>query len=786
MNMENIALGRPYTITPEPNPFPEGDRSAGIETALTDGVYSEGMFHWQPTTMGWNKPREPVEITIDLGEDQPICGLSYSTAAGDSGLTWPQTLSVFVSQDGEHWLFVGDVLRDQTHFPPVHEYCTYRFVTDGLRVHGRYVRLTIVSWPFTFCDEIEVYRGEDEWLSEPIKGYAVADTGEAAYENKRWSCAYWRMRADLQEMEERIQQARLPEAERGRLVTSARALRTEIEALPHHFPDQTLPTLPLNETHAKIYALNAPLLRADGVDALAVWHGNRWDPLTPTQGPRGEQKPELALQMMQNETRAEAINVTNASDEDAELNVIVYATSWKHPERNGWEPLPIVKRTPQWVKIYQVDFTDTHEHAPIATVLREPEKSGEAAMIAVPAGTTRQVWVSFEKPDLKPTEYRFQIELRAGVTVLVEFHLSESRMADRPALALGGWDCVEDRKGHAKELVRVLREHYMNAPWSYSAGPNNPRFTKDGRMLKAPSYQNWDCWVGLWKDCERYHAFLFWGSVEIDKQPASHEMIGSPLFFKITNAIFNHWAAHCKKQGIDPSQVHIFIMDEPHTPEEEERLIHWARAIHESECGFQVWQNAGVTSDEMFQHCDTLVVGLQYLSEADSNARYLESGRPLHIYNTRGPAKLGDPVFYQRAQAWWALQYGATGIHFWRVGPHGNTSGGPYSERQMDYSAFFVMKDEGVVVCKHLEAIREGVEDYEYMRMLEECVRANPAADPEWIEAAQALLDTLPLQITREVRYQMLWDWQRPKARHIFDDARLRVLDMIEELEEKR
>ena len=79
---ENLALGRPYTMVPQPcyrlctDP---GDRKQ-----LTDGQYTKGYLWGDKMTVGWHYA-PPVAITIDLGGDVPIRGVSFNSAARRTG-----------------------------------------------------------------------------------------------------------------------------------------------------------------------------------------------------------------------------------------------------------------------------------------------------------------------------------------------------------------------------------------------------------------------------------------------------------------------------------------------------------------------------------------------------------------------------------------------------------------------------------------------------------------------------------------------------------------------------
>jgi len=86
---ENIARGKKYTLDPRPNY--QYCTDAGDHVQLTDGIYSKGYFWTQTSTVGWSRAH-PVTITIDLEVTQPICGVSFNTAAGVAGVHWPLLL----------------------------------------------------------------------------------------------------------------------------------------------------------------------------------------------------------------------------------------------------------------------------------------------------------------------------------------------------------------------------------------------------------------------------------------------------------------------------------------------------------------------------------------------------------------------------------------------------------------------------------------------------------------------------------------------------------------------
>jgi hypothetical protein len=170
---ENLALGKSYTMSPQPNYSYSTD--PGDVVQLTDGQYTTGRLWTQITTVGWRKV-SLIVISIDLGQDYPLKGLLVNTAAGFAGVHWPRAIYVLVSEDGQVWYEAGELVEMSSRHDPLPPYGTYQIHplwTDQLETHGRYVALVIeVDEKFFFADEIEVFRGV---LSKPYSGPPIAD-----------------------------------------------------------------------------------------------------------------------------------------------------------------------------------------------------------------------------------------------------------------------------------------------------------------------------------------------------------------------------------------------------------------------------------------------------------------------------------------------------------------------------------------------------------------------------------------------------------------------------------
>ena len=153
---QDLALNKPYTLSVLPNyPYtaPPTDKSS-----LTDGIYTEGYFWSKSTTVGW--VRRPVTITIDLEQIQPVGTITFnSVRRSDQNVDFPQNIYVFLSDDNQHFTYIGDAAKDSNGHGP---YLVRKFVLNNINVNARYVSITALPQGNNlFCDEIEVLKGKN-------------------------------------------------------------------------------------------------------------------------------------------------------------------------------------------------------------------------------------------------------------------------------------------------------------------------------------------------------------------------------------------------------------------------------------------------------------------------------------------------------------------------------------------------------------------------------------------------------------------------------------------------
>jgi len=374
----NIARGCTVTFDPQPNYALCTDPEDAVQ--LTDGKYVKGLFWTQTGTVGWQGVSRPIIITIDLGKSEPISGASYSTAAGVAGVYWPKRILMWVGDDAKTWRYTGDLVSlsaaNGSPLPPDYGvYSAHRFATDGLRTRGRYIQFAVSpTGSLVFCDEIEVYRGSDDFRSTGVAMSSLSEHGRIAVTRGRIAT---RLAIDLTTVGQAVDASALSEADKAQMHTGMEDIEQKIPALPD--PDASLKTvLPLNDLHAAILSIYGRVLSSRGLPSLVAWRKHRYDPVSWMEAPStAGSPPAVAIRMMGNEYRADAFLLTNATGKpiDGRLEVL---------------GLPGGPR-PAWLSVSAVPWTDTKILLPVAAALPEAQYAEGAYSIPVPAGMTRKI-----------------------------------------------------------------------------------------------------------------------------------------------------------------------------------------------------------------------------------------------------------------------------------------------------------------------------------------------------------------------------------------------------------
>ena len=797
---ENIALGASYTM--EPGPGYEHCSDPGDVEQLTDGVYTEGYFWTQKSTVGWVRAK-PVILTLDLGTVKPIRGVSFHTAGGFASVGWPEAIYIFTA--GEDGVFheIGELVgasaaqhgrlapkqatdamwaQDGTSFnnaeiqdhydrhrdrypgemtPELREqvrrdlyehrdthYRTYRYWTDRLQTHGRYVCLVV--WPvgkYSFVDEIEVYAGEPEWVNEVLPGRGFTDVSAHADLIAIREGIRRRLARDIEALRQAATDEGVASQARQDVLGELTAVEAELEQASRAYGDDFRAVLPLNSWHERVLRTQAWLWRARGLESLTFWQSNLWDPLPLIGTPDTEAQPEVEVHLMRKEHRAAAFNISNSSDESMQV-------AFRLSGLPGGD-------NPDYVTVHEVAWTDTYGGVPVAAALPEVSPENGLYPVSVPAGITRQVWLTFNPVNVEPGTYEGEIlveSTQSSKRFPLRMHLYPIDFPEKQTLHYGGWDYT-DLIGHFSHVteqnmtafIEHLRERRVDSPWAHPVAL--PRGTHDetGAMTAPPATDHLDTWIERWPDAAQYMVFAE-ATDSFESWPKE-----TPEFNAAVKAWVTFWAEHIRSKGISPEQFALMLADTPANPVADARILAWAKPIREAGTGIRIWENVihGSMDDanqDMIDACHVLTPHYgSFLKQGEAYRNYFRNKRDQGIALEYWSAWMGrtkDP-YMGRLMPWTCWRYGAEAIHLWSFGDTGGASSwNEYVTAGSPYTPIF-LDEASVTAGKHLEAVREGIQDYEYFAMLDRAIQkasAQGITGPE-LENARRLLETLPTRV---------------------------------------
>ncbi len=369
----------------------------------------------------------------------------------------------------------------------------------------------------------------------------------------------------------------------------------------------------------------------------------------------------------------------------------------------------------------------------------------------------------------------------------------------KTTLRVGGWSYTNGNATYGvnprnrKAFLEHMRLHFVNAPWATSSVMMQFKFAADGSA--ELDTKQFDDWIGQWPGARAYMVFLAIGDYSRKgAQSFRGAKVGTPEFDRRVGAWISAWVRHLRTKGISPDQLGLLIHDEPHEGTDITALVAWAKAIRAAEPEVMIWEDTcyrdlAKAPKELFEACDVLCPNRpMWLANRKAFEKFYldqkQKGRQLQSYSCSGPAKLLDPYSYYRLQAWHCQHYGATGSYFWAFGDNGGSSSwNEYMSRHGPFTPLFI-DQRNVVAGKHMEAIRESVEDYEYFVMLRRAVdRAKAAGRSDaTLSRAETLLKTGAAEVLDAPGVDQI-RWHQPKDRTKADAIRVKVLEAIMSLQ---
>ncbi len=742
----NLAAGLPASFDPQPNYGPSTD--AGDPLQLTDGAPASGKGQlWvRKEAVGWAHPKQPIFISFDLGEPKAIGSVSLRTAAGQAGVYWPTAIGLFLSDDGQTWRDAGEIISQSIEegLPEPMAYAEHRFTLRNVAARARYVALCVARGGsgFFVTDEVEI--SEDESGAPPRTLPVVGDLAavrKSIHEGQSARMALRRLGLDLSRLREIVQRAPLPPGEKTAFLTELeqQVATARTQAPPVAEPLRTV--IPITPAQAQLLAFHGRLLEKQGYPRLyfTKTHRNAYLGWLETPALKKQEPIHLAYRQMVDETRADLFLATNASGEQAQVTLKLDAPA-------------------EALTVRYCPWTDTPQLEPVATALLPAEGDNGEWHIPLPPGMTTKIWVSVDAGKLPPGKHTYQGTLSGAGTsptpVSLSTEISPLKMG-RPSLHLGVWDYTNSQSSYGlntanrEAALALMRSHGVDSPWATPAllpMPSEADFDAQDRLLPDRlDFSRFDAWLKLWPDARRYMVFL---NV---KDQIGGARVGTPQFGPRVEAWAQALWQHAGLRGVKPGQLILLLVDEPKTDAQDQLLVAWAEPIRDAVPELKIWSDP-VWKDPLasahpaaFELPDILCPNSGTLAKggpatvAFYQAKRAE-GKPLETYSCSALAPHADPSRYFRMLPWsgWPLRVQAVG--FWSFGDTGGLADcwAAYEpSRGIWYAPAFIGRDSATDTL-HWQAVREGVLDYEYLRMLE---RSLPTITEAPLRAeAEALL----------------------------------------------
>jgi hypothetical protein len=788
----NIALGKSVTFGSNPNYALSTDPEDHLQ--LTDGKRStEGEQReiqnttsiWvQKGTVGWANTFPT--ITIDLGSEQAISGVSYSTAAGRAGVQWPRAIYIAVSDDNKTFHAAGDLiaLARKNGKPPEDGYSTYTFSTHDLKTHGRYIALGVVCSPYIFVDEVEVYAGNPDWLKTPLSGATF--TSIANYMDQSMAATSFKSRLtnDADAVRAAIQSAKIPAARKSELNAKLNAQIAKIDDVTS-VPDDFKAIVPLNNTHRGIFAIYGELLAAEKVKPLTAWKQHRFAYLPLIGKPKTQDKNQLSFSMLKNQIRSDSLLLTNAGSTPKTVSLKI-ANAPRGAQNS-------------WLKMDSVEWADTKEGNVVPDVLMPLEMRNGTAMVSIPAGMTCKIWLTVDSSKLPSGQAGSTLVIGgvdAPMRVPINFDISPIA-ASKPRLSLGMWDYTNGKGSYGitpqnrEAAIALMRSHFVDTPWANAAVLPRPKptdFDAQNNLKNEMDFSNFDEWVALWPGARRYFVFASVGDSSMGGAKR-----GTPEFAPRVGSWAKAISAHMAQLGLKPKQLGILLVDEPHSDAQDEIIDEWAKAINAAAPELTLFQDptwdrpdqakvqGAITEADVI--CPNLPI--YYRGGApvkDYFANLKNRGKELWFYQCSGPIRPYDPQTYFRYNAWHTFSIGGTGQGFWAFGDTGKatSSWNEYSAGGTSYAPAFLSDDE-VRNSVHWDAVREGMQDYEELAMLQDAI--NNSKNAALKTQAQQVLNSAVQAITATYVPEDRFSWKGQKFDPNLGDAQLKkVRAMLEKL----
>jgi hypothetical protein len=738
----NLALSKSYLLSPAPN-YPLCT-DPGDLTQLTDGK-AYGSNWRDKSTVGWRIKSDIPQVTIDLQQVQLVEEVRVHTVGGGAaGAFSPEYAAVLASVDGIRFAHAGTAKgRCETRGPQVKSRQEIVLAAGKLSARARYVKVVLQpSCPLVCLDEIEVLGASGASL------HGAADASRPAVDDMTVALrseeqtflmdSLGFIRAFLESS------SHLQEGERNQFLQKARTLEANLPSVLRDAKDYT-------DRSAEIGRLRAEIYQCLYHKTFVCLPANPMEQFSEGQMVSGQPADRIRLQLWQEEHEPAAFFIVNCSQHPLEINASVsplIGPDKKLAENDG---LILIRRAV---------FVRGRGVGSIADALVLQD---ERPFVVEP-GAIVQLWLSVHARGLGAGSCAGSVGVFARpvgknletVAQLIPLDIAVDPLVfpDHTSLAACNW-AYPKRSEITKHAVEIaaddLRRHYTNViviPSRDLAWPDR-RASDPSAPIPQSSFSEMDELLRVHGYAGRFLLFMALKSVEKDSGRFGQWM--TPAWRRAFTSWLKSVVAHLRAKGVTYDRFALYPFDESLC----DAFYQLAGLIREIDPNVQIYANSFGSGPADFERFSGLVdiwcVPKRPATEHPDWMRRIQTfGKPVWVYDADGPGKANDPYYYYRQMAWWAFKHGLQGVGFWvyadtempplswddtgtALGYYGVVYGGSANHVESGH--------ELIVPSRRWEAWRQGIEDYEYLRVLQDEIAKVPGKSVNQTQKAHHVLD---------------------------------------------
>ncbi|MCH9002023.1 MAG: hypothetical protein IIC02_05560, partial [Planctomycetes bacterium] len=546
---DNLAMGRPYKLTPPPNYKACTDKGDAVQ--LTDGVRRDSNW-MRISTVGWKDQSQPTSIRIDLGSVEPIDEVRISTVGGGhAGVFFPALVLIMVSDDGAafHVAKVVDRPMAGRSNPDRPRRLPHVIVLRDLGTRGRFVLVTLLAdQRYLFLDEIEVMRGTHDAASVRFQS-----TNMFQAEQVQVILAAVRRHRYLVEEINKFQSISIKDAVEAGWRKRFDDLRESAETAPAFSPSA------LEDLDRRLRVARGEWL-AGRSDRTIFWRsGNPMIQHRPGDvfADSARKNDPLLIEGWANEFESAALNITNASPIETQIAVAVSPLRTCAGEIVPWDGRVVLRRA-----VY-VESTG-------AGVVGDALVRLSNERISIAAGSAAQLWMTVHIPDIKPGDYDFALRMdRIGdgsseletTAIPGRLVVNEPRFPETIKLNSFNWAYLGRLGLEGDSLRKVeqdLASHYANVYVIPGSEMPKGKLRKDGSL--GVNFVAFDRAVARYPGARRY--LLWWGYApgRVNRQRFGDFM--SPDWKAAMRRYLIAWVEHLREKGIGFDRFAMYPLDE--------------------------------------------------------------------------------------------------------------------------------------------------------------------------------------------------------------------------------